>query len=276
MRIQIFGVIAFVSLIMGATIMAENAYAKKPIIIGMAGWTMPFAEEKEAKEGILIEVVTAAFKARSIRVKHEFFKRKVIEAQLLGGGISAINGWWKNEKRKVNYHFSESYLKNELYFYKNIQSKEPLVRSLTQLKQYTQYAPGKAFGMVSRYIYHPTLISLLKNGTSWFYTSTFIFKDAHVLFDANIKGINQLMGMDPIIANWGIRSYKNNIRLLQSKKPFFEEPLHLMSLRANPKGRWLIDNFNKGLRTIKKNGTYQKILDKYFVGHKNPKILKER
>ena len=70
---------------------------------------------------------------------------------------------------------------------------------------------------------------------------------------------SQLVGWQVIKSQFASSASKID----SSKTPLFAKPLHLMVSKEHPDGKELIEEYEKGFKIIKANGTYKKILDEY-------------
>ncbi len=225
--------------------------ADKVITAACDPWP-PFIDQGAPGEGLSLEIIRAAYSTQGYTVEMKYLPWARAEDGVKKGKIDILPPTWMTEKRKAYFLFSEPYAVNQIKFIKHVD--DPFeyegMESLT----------GKRIGTVRGYAY----------GDEFMNATNFKREEAND-FIVNVKKLTHaskridLSIEDEIVAR--IKITKEHPELLSkirfTQKALSSNKLYVAVGLANPRHKELIQAFNKGLATIKENGSYAKIFDKF-------------
>ncbi|MCK5696612.1 MAG: transporter substrate-binding domain-containing protein [Gammaproteobacteria bacterium] len=210
----------------------------------------PYVDKALDGEGLAMKIVKAAF-------KHSGHTSKIIiepwSKALNGlhiGAYDVVGAIWKTEERKKELLYSQPYLTNNIVLITNVNS-QITFDSLKDLQ-------GLVVGVLKGYEYDDKFMNDPK-----------ILKFQANRLTQNLIAI-QNGKLDVAIADKRLALYElknfmgsnsNHFQFLP--KRLNSRKLYLATTKGNPKNKVIIEQFNKGLQAIKKNGTYQTILDEF-------------
>ncbi|WP_044872752.1 transporter substrate-binding domain-containing protein [Pseudomonas sp. LFM046] len=224
-----------------------SASAWTQTIIAAADVYPPFADPAHPSQGICLQIVRAAYASQGYTVDMRFVPwARAVNGVKSGEYDILPNAWWTQE-RAAFLLYSEPYMRSEIKFIKR--KGDPFeyhgLGSLT----------GKTVGIVKGYGYSDEFL----NSTNFTRPEV-----THTL--QNIKklalGRIDLTLEDEVVARWVIN---HNAPTLMQQLEFTQnglssQQMHVTSSLNSPRHKLIIDVFNKGLATIKANGTYDHIL----------------
>lgn len=230
------------------SLMAYGAHAQKVSLV--ANIWPPYVDAALPDDGLAMKIVKTAFKRVGYTPEIRIEKwDKALEGSKLG--VYEIAGAiWKSDERQKKLLFSDAYLKNNIILLANTNSKIEF-NSLSDLE-------GILVGVLKDYEYDPKFM-----------------KDPKILkFQANRLTQNliavQQGKLDVAVADRRLALYElkhfmgnNRADFRFLPKPLSSRKLYIAAPKANAESKNLIAKFNQGLAAIKKDGTYQKILDEY-------------
>lgn len=210
----------------------------------------PYVDQALPDDGLAMKIVKTAFKrvgyTPTVRVERW---EKALEGSELG--VYDIAGAiWKSDSRKKKLLYSDPYLKNNIILVASSKSQFEY-NSLSDLR-------GLLVGILKDYAYDEKFM-----------------KDPEILkFQANRLTQNliavQQGKLDVAVADKRLAMYELKHFMGDNRSDFRFLSNHLSSRNlyiaapiANAQSKTLIRKFNQGLAAIKKDGTYQKILDEY-------------
>ena len=233
------GLIAF-----AASAQAQN----KELVVGSSATYRPFAYETPTKEivGYDIDIIKAVAQKAGLQIKIVNTPWTGIFAALNNGDVDlVISGVTINEKRKQSYDFTAPYFEARQLIAVN---KDSTVKSLKDLagKKVSVVTGSTAddiasreFGKTSpdirRFESTPVIISELANG-----------------------GVDAAIGDNGVIA---FRTQEHKQLKTVSDASFPKEYFGIVVKQGN---KALLDKLNKGLATVKTDGTYAQIYKKWF------------
>lgn len=216
----------------------------------MANIWPPYVDKALPGNGLAMKIVKESF-ARSgftMNLRLEKWEKALKGAEI--GAYEVIGAIWKNKTRKKELLYSQPYLKNNIVF-------------LTRTDSNLEYNSLNDL--------HGILVGIL---TDYAYDDQFM-ADAQILkFQANRltenlialeKGQLDLVVADKRLALYELKTFMGSNR---SKFRFLPKNLTTRNLyiavpKGSKNGKTIINKFNQGLAAIKKDGTYQKILESY-------------
>ena len=226
---------------------------EKTIVAAADPWP-PFVNPADPKEGLSLEIIKAAYETEGYTVEMNYVPWARAINGVKKGKYDIIPTTWMTDERKTFLMFSEPYAVNKIKFIKN--QDDPFefegIKSLT----------GKKIGTIRGYGY----------GDEFMNADNFIREDVTDLM-TNIKKLTHssrridLTLDDEIVARVTIGNEKPSLlnQIAFTKNALSSNKLYVTSGLQNPRHQEFIEAFNKGLATIKTNGTYAKIMETYGI-----------
>lgn len=211
----------------------------------------PYKIEKTSKNdihrGIDLDVIEAAFALSETSVNFEFFpwKRTVYMAQ--NGQTDVLCGCAYRPEREADFIYSDMLGNHSQGIFITEESKLKTVTNFDDLK-------GMSIAAVRGYAVHEELKSRSD-------ITVIEAKDDRQLIDLLLAS-----RVDAIYSYRDIILYRLSFNAKTRKVRYFEfssQPYYLCFARQKPNAKALVETFNKGLRTIRFNGTYTKIWSNY-------------
>lgn len=244
-----------VRLILSMTLMLLSAICfgsdSKTLTAAANPWP-PFVDPGNPKEGLSLEVLRAAFETQGYKVKmiYQPWARAMNNVKV--GKVDILPDVWLNEERKKDYYFSDSYAQNAIRFIKRSDDEFEFngIESLF----------GKKVGIVRGYSYAD---EFMKNPK--------IEKPMNNNFISNIKKLIakriDLTIEDEIVARMLLAQESNTLvqKIGFTKNAISIKKLYLATGKKNPRGKEIVDTFNKGIKVIKSNKVYSNIMMKYGI-----------
>jgi polar amino acid transport system substrate-binding protein len=218
------------------------------------GEFQPLYTAKTDTNGVVLQLVKAAFAAEGVTVKYKFFPWKRTFETVKAGNADAACCFFDTAERKQVVNYTQP-----IYAYANsffhLKSTKFDWSSIEDLKKYR-------IGATTGYAYTPEFIEAEKS------------KAISVQRIANDNdNLKKLLGgridIFPLNSDVGYYTLKTKFTPEQAEqitshpKPLFKDNVHVIVPKSSANGQRLIETFNKGVATIKENGTYQKIVDDY-------------
>jgi polar amino acid transport system substrate-binding protein len=206
----------------------------------------------DAQSGISVEIVTAAFETQGKTLKMQSAPWARALDNVKNGKTDVLIATWFTQERTSYLVYSDEYMKNEIKFIKR--ADDPF--EYTDMKS----LDGKNVGIVRGYGY----------GDEFLNATNFTKNETKDLIGNLRKLVNKRIDLtleDEAVAS-SIMMIQNGVDRSQfafTKGALSVNPLHVTSGTKNPKSKDLVAAFNKGLKAIKDNGTYAKILAKYGI-----------
>lgn len=224
--------------------------AQAQTIFMVANIWPPYVDSSLPDDGLAMKIVKTAFKRVGYQPEVRIEKwEKALEGSKLGV-YDVAGAIWKSESRQKKLHYSEPYLTNNIVLVANVNSQIKF-DSLSDLQ-------GLLVGVLKDYQYDEKFM-----------------QDPKILkFQANRLTQNLIAvqngKLDVAVADKRLAMYElqhfmgNNTNDFQFlAKPLSSRKLYVAAPMENAASKTLIAKFNQGLAAIKKDGTYQKILDEY-------------
>ncbi len=210
----------------------------------------PYVDSALADDGLAMKIVKTALKRAGYtpELRIEQWK-KVLEGSKLGI-YDLVGAVWKTGARQKKLLYSNSYLTNNIILVTNSHNKIEF-NSLNDLQ-------GILVGVLKGYEYD-----------SKFMKDPKILKFKANRLTQNLISVQQgkldVAVADRRLALYELKHFMGNNRadFRFLAKPLSSRKLYVAAPKENPESQTLIAKFNQGLAAIKKDGTYQKILDEY-------------
>ncbi len=236
-----------ISLLVFATV---NVNAKAQEITIVANIWPPYVDTALPGNGLAVLIVKEALQRAGYTPKGRLEKwQRALEGTDLGV-YEVVAAIWKSKAREEKLLFSDPYLKNNIVF---------IAKSDTVF-EYNTYSDlyGLLIGVLKDYAYDEK-----------FNNDRRILKFEADRLIQNLLAVQNgkldLAVADKRLAMYELKTYmpndRQNFRFLS--KPLANRHLYIAAPKTNPDSKTIIDNFNKALAAMKKDGSYQKILDEY-------------
>lgn len=210
----------------------------------------PYSSKNIKTGGLSNEIITAAFKNQGYSVSFDIVPWARAIRTIDNGSVDFISNLVYSEKRAKKYIYSNSYITNRLVFVKKNGDN-------FEFNDYEDLS-NKKIGIVRGYFY----TEKLTKATNFKKIEAKDFKTnlKKLLYKRIDLAIDDEKAARYIVAN-ELPSFKNKIDFC--KKAVSIKELHIAVSKNNPQGKAIIKIFNKGLKEIKENGTYDEIIKKY-------------
>lgn len=218
-------------------------------MVGVNARTINFVTDKEKEGGFLIEVTKAAFAKVGHEVKIEYMPWARALRSVMEGESEALLGSYYNEERAQKMLYSDLIGRSDMVFFK-LKSTHIVFDKLEDLRPYT-------VGTIIGAAYTPEFDAaqyIKKEAVSDYLTN--IKKLAAGRFDLFVEKkyvvLNALQNQFP--------DEYNKIDMLP--KPLRENKFYNAFSKTHPDYEKTVADFNKGLKAIMDDGTYDKIMKK--------------
>jgi len=228
-------------------------YATQTLIFSTGEWP-PYTSEKDPKAKVLQTIVTEAFKLESIDVLYKYYpwKRSIRSAEELK--VEGTLPWSKSTERE------------KIYYY----SKQPIIITRTVF-----------FHLKNLEIKWDTFEDLRKYkiGGNLGYRSTEVLEKNNIeveLVDSEEQNFKKvLLGrIDLTPSSLFVGYYIINKLFSKSKASIFtnttkqllpENGVHLLVPKHHPRGKEIIDTYNRGFDKLVESGKYEEIIDDFLT-----------
>ena len=217
----------------------------------------PYADAGLPQQGLAVELVTTALQRAGYRT---FVNIDSLNRILEGGKLGVYDVFatpWYSDERNEYLYYSEPYLESYIRFIKK-KDKKFEYESFDDLK-------GMMIGVVLDYAYDAT-----------FTDSRQLIKIGERNLIQNLLKLNQgridLTLDDELVLQYEINQYMpNNMANFEFlPKPLAVRGIHIGVSRENPNHEKIAADFNKAIAAMKKDGSYDKIIEKHYAYIKKP------
>jgi len=214
----------------------------------------PFIDPQNQEEGLSMAIIRAAYKKSGFKVKLIYMPWSRAEIWVKSGKFDILPDTWLSEKRKAYLLYSNPYATNRIKFIKKKGDKFKF-HGLNSLE-------GKKIGTIRGYQYD-----------NEFMNSNLFVREETSSFIQNIRKLIHrrldLVIADEIVAKVYItKKYPSLLNYIDfTEKALAEKKLYVTCGKKNKNSKTIIESFNNGLKFIKENGTYGKIMGKYQILH---------
>ncbi len=230
-------------------ILISNVYATETIKIATLDWE-PYIGQKLKNEGFMAEITREAFERVGYKVEYSYlpWKRAVVTTEN-GEYDGYFPSYWSKEREEKSI-FTNVITSGPIGLFKNKGSKI----SFNKLKDLMAYRIGVVRGFVN---------------TPEFDAADYLKKDE---VTDNLQNIKKLLRerVDLIVADKFVGFYLLNKylphmtgQLVFISPPLQDKKLYICMSKKTKKVNEKVKAFNKGLAEIKKDGTFDKILEKH-------------
>lgn len=212
----------------------------------------PFHSPEKSDCGFFAEIVKESFSVGGYELKIEFVSwSRALELGKTGVYDGVIGALYSDERAK-SFLYSDSVYKygRVLFTRKDIASSKKEFDKLKKLK----------FGKVKGY-YYPVEKDFLQQYTVM--ESSSIENNLKALIN---KRVDFIIESSSVIDNFLKNGYKDYADEIMGIDVLSEKDFYIMLSKEMKDYEKVMEDFNKGLKKIKSNGTYNKVLKKYGIG----------
>ena len=222
---------------------------EKTLNFGTVNWPPYFGENLE-NGGIMTEITTEAFKRTGWDYNLKFMNWNRAMGLAKKGKLDGVQGAYYNKERDRNFMFTDEIISANIVIFQK-KGAGISYNSLEDLKDYT-------FGILRGWAYPEEFVKadyLEKEETDTPKTNILkLLKDRVDLIVAD-----KLVTLD--VANEHYPDQADRIEALEP--PLEEKPLHVIVTEKLPNHAEIVNDFNKGLKMLKEDGTFDKIMEKH-------------
>ncbi|MFE8070905.1 transporter substrate-binding domain-containing protein [Marinobacteraceae bacterium S3BR75-40.1] len=208
----------------------------------------PFLDPDHPQQGVAIAIAREAFKTQGHDLEFTFVPWARAIDGVKNADYDALIGTWWTEERTAFLEYSDDYLTNQIKFIKR-KDDDFEFDGLKSLK-------GKTVGTVRGYGYGDD-----------FANADYFSRAPAARLLTNIRkliaGRLDLTLEDELVARSLIAKEAPELldKIAFTNNPLSAQTLHVTSGLKNPRHKMIIEAFNKGLKEIKANGTFERILE---------------
>jgi len=248
---QLFTALALICMA-GAGLADETAPRADTVDI-TTGHYPPWTDSKQPGDGVINQLVTAAFATQGLAVNyvHLPWKRALVETRR--GKHPASSFWLPGATDDKALLTSEPLLNTRTVFFQRAQDPPISWERLEDLKDYR-------IGATMGFTYTPAFYDAVDEGL----IQVLFVPDESQNFKLLLAGRIDLFAASEFAGlamarELGIET--DRLRIVQP--PLLESPVHILFSSDHPRGRQLLESFNRGFRMIRDSGEYQRILERH-------------
>jgi len=212
----------------------------------------PWVGSSLPHQGYVNHIIKEAFASQGLEVEFVYLPWKRAFEETRQGKFDATSYWYDNDERREAMLFSDRVITNRLVFFqrqdapkvqwKNVEDLAPYRMSITLGYTYSE----EFYAAIDSKILNPIIVS----------------SDVQNLKLLMAKRVD-LFATDEMSGYYMAAQLSIDPRKLAVIEPALIKPQgYLLAGKINPDSQLIINTFNRGLRTIKANGKYQKILSR--------------
>ncbi len=227
-----------------------SAYSAERIVSAASDPWPPFTDPDHPSQGLSLEIVRAALGTEGYEVTMRFMPWARAEEGTRQGTYDIVPNTWMTEERKKVFFFSEPYAENRISFIRR--RGEPFeYDGLESLK-------GFVVGVVRGYGYEESFLQA--SGFVREEASDFLTNIRKLLAGRIDMTLEDEMVARHLLAN-DEGEYAEKIEFVA--EPLVVKRLYVVCGLSNPRHREIIEAFNRGLLSIRADGTYDRIMSSY-------------
>jgi len=235
-------------------------YKSETPILKMAGhnWE-PYIGNQLPANGLAVNLVTQIFAHAGYQVEMQFMPWQRVSEGMSSGSIDMSVGSWYNETRARETQFTDPYINNELVIIKRKQDKLTY-STADEFKSYVEKR-GYRLGVFKDYGYGDEFSEIAPLVSLNFYKYC-----KQMLRDVANKSTDIALLDNWTVSNSLINS-KNIADHLEIMPTLIQRGLHVTISKQREDHKLIAEAFNKSLAQMKKDGSYQAILNKHNYPH---------
>jgi polar amino acid transport system substrate-binding protein len=229
------------------------SYANDLIKIRLSNqeWS-PYMGKNLAEFGILSKLVFEAFARENVQVTYEFYPNNRTLEVARKGILDGSFGWAISEERKKDLLYTDPVLAANMVFFERVNSKI----SWEKLSDLKNHRIGVTLGN-----YYSDELALLEKQKI---LNTDPAADDLTGFRKLMAGHIDLFPIDVEVGQYLLQQNfpaDKRAQITWQKKAFWIAPMHVVIWNKHPRGKELVNRFNSGLKKLKANGDFQRIID---------------
>jgi len=231
-----------------------SAYSEETILIGVSDWP-PYLAQNLQYNGIAAQVIRESFASEGFKTELSFLPWKRAYKSAERGDLAGTFGWGWRADRVKHFYYSDNVFDSKQVFF-HLKKYKFDWKSVVDLE-------GISIGGTIGYKYEKKFDDAEKAGK--------LYVDRALSDHHNFKKlVSGRIDIFPMEIAGGIemliREYGPGIMELVTyhPKPLVVEPIFLLISRKNKDNKRILESFNKGLRTLKSNGTYDQYFDDLY------------
>lgn len=237
---------------------AQTPDSEQPVELVTLDWP-PYVGETLPAQGYASEVMRHAFAASGQAVNIRFVPWARALRMVRNGEADGLFPEYYDPAQRPNMNFSTAFPGGPVGLYVRSDRRLSLMADpRTHPELAVQALQGKRLGLVRGYINHPAI------DASEFFTRDLAVSDEQNLAKLFRGGVDAIF-IDFFVARyWIARRYPWFANELEAVEPAFEQKnLHLVMRKDQARAQALLDDFNRGLETLRSNGQLEQILQNH-------------
>lgn len=220
--------------------------------LNLASDSWPPFTDKAGNTAVAMELVEEALGREKISVTYEVADFKVVLEGLQEGSFDGSAALWYSDERSTYLSYSQPYLENQLVLV-GLKGSDVSQQSLSELKD-------KRVAIVATYDYGEALDTV--SGVEWV-TSSSDQESLELLFKAE----TDYMLADALLAEHLIQDQEAEVAefLEIGEHTLLRRSLYFAVQRSNPQAEEILDKFNKRIREMMADGSYNEILQLNWI-----------
>ncbi len=238
----------------------QNLYAKEKLSFATWEWA-PITSSEIEGYGIATEIVKKAYEAEGVDIDLVFYPWRRCERMIRNNEVNATFPYTKTEGRKKEYYFSDPILtvKTKFFYLKDKIKEKPELKSYKDLKK---YSIGGVLGYFYKNKFDEAGLNVEYVGSDEQNFKRLVMGRVDIIPMTNINGMYLIKKNFPEHYD---RIASTDFEPLGKKESEGGNNIRVIVSKYNPKGKEILQTYNRGIKKIKQNGEYQKILNKYGV-----------
>lgn len=232
---------------------ADSHSANSPFVAPLqiaTGEYPPWTGAKLPHQGLANHIVQAAFASQNVQVNFVYLPWKRAFEETRQGRFDASSYWYDNTERRTFMLLSDPILINRTVFFQR--NEQPHIQWQT-LADLSNYRMSATLGFTYTTDFYQAIDSKIIN-------PTLVPSDTQNIKLLVARRID-LFATDEMSGYYMAAQLRIDPRKLRVVEPPLSTPEgYLLTSKNHPNGAAIIKVFNQGLQTIKRNGTYQKII----------------
>ena len=254
--------ISILTLIMILTLLSNSvARAGESVKLANGEWK-PFTSAELVHYGIFSHITELAFKAVGLETENDFFPWKRSLLVVEKGRYDATMGWALTPLREKNFYVSAPFYRGEYVFF-HLQDTDFNWQNMTDLE-------GVKIGVTIGSIDAELFTAMHQQGKNIHYETA---PRVELNFKKLLKGRISVFVTQKDV---GLATLNDHFTASERKRVTFHAKvlrrvdLHGLFSKQNDRGEAYLQAFNKGLKIIKEQGLYQKMIDDFQRGLYQP------
>jgi polar amino acid transport system substrate-binding protein len=235
----------------------SELWASQTIKISTSEWP-PYISQKAPNHGYISQVITEAFQHVNIKVEFVFTPWARAYEEAKHGNVDATSTWYKDKKHASYFHFSAPLSEEKLVFFR-LKSEEPAT-----WKSFSDF-DDLNIALTRSYTYTPELWHYAKNNND---RISIVTQDKQS-FKMLLLGRVDLVPAQEIVGWHHLHTLfaKEQVNRVEVLRPSLKiHTAHVLFPKVNENSEQLLEQFNKGLAILIKNGRLNQLKEALIEG----------